>query len=64
MVSHRTKLLFGVVFEAEFFIAFPLNPENWSVFIDSGIPYLYERKNLKVDFSPVDFVTLIEGNFE
>ena len=47
-------------------MAIPLNPENFSVFIDSGIPCvsMYDRRNFIVDFPPVDFVTFTEGNFE
>ena len=49
-----------------FLSVFPLNPENWSDRINSGVPYMSMKdlKNFTVHFPLVDLVTFTEANFE
>ena len=62
MVSNWTEFLSELYFR----IFLPLKPENWSVRIDSGIPWIsmYERRNFVDDFPPVDLVIFTDGNLE
>ena len=66
MITHRREFLFDIKFSAKRLSVLPLNHENWSDLINSGIACMSMKdiQNFTVHFPFVDLVTFTEGNFE